>query len=311
VFKEWSSILGWNNLDLPFVAVEPGTNSGGPSIFCSPVRREDKGEIVGYLGLENTVNPLLGSELDAILVLLAALDVRLYIAARSFSSQIVIINRIIHDANGGLSIVGLQNELLGVRSSDQKYMTEVRSRIKQGLAKVEFAVKQLQDLSTVFFPSNETIKNCSAKAALNAALVSIPINTNLRSKIHVSTDLVEEDFANISSLVLYWLYRSVLAGWVNPDLWQSEDPIEMFVELKYESEERKYVDLVLSRDISSSIDSNMHNLFGAQSGYFDSGLVIMSQFAALDYWITIFGGKSAVVEVSGIRMITISVPLAS
>lgn len=311
VWKRWSKTMGWSNLDLPFEAIEQGNKSDGCSIFCTPIRREDKGEIVGYLGLENTVNPFLGRGLEQILVLLTALDRRLNIAVKSFSSQIVIINRIIHDANGGLSIVGLQNELLGIRSSDVKSMSEVRARIKLGLAKVDSAVTQLQDLSAVFFPSTETLKKFGTKAALNAALISIPINANLRSKIHISTSAVEEDLVNISGLVLYWLYRTVLAGWVNPDFWQSEDPIEMFVEMKYESEERKYVDLRLSRDTSSSIDGNMHNLFGALHGRFDSGLVLMSQFAALEYWLKLFGSKLAVDEVSGIRIITISVPLAS
>jgi len=311
VFKRWSSTMGWNNVDTPFEAIEPDVISKGSSIFCMPIRRAEKEEIVGYLGLENIVNPFLGSELEAILVLLTALDVRLYIAARSFSSQRVIINRIIHEVNGGLSIVGLQNELLGIGSTDHKYMSEVRSRIKQGLAKADSAVNQLDDLVSVFYPTTESLRSCSAKAALNAALISIPINSNLRSKIHVSTSLIEEDVADISSLVLYWLYRSILAGWVNPDLWDSEDPIEMFVELMSNSEEGEYVDLVLSRDISSSIDTNWNNLFGAQHGLFDSGLVLMSQTAALNYWLTLFGGKLTLVEVSGVRIFTISVPLAS
>ena len=95
--------MGWNNVDTPFEAIEPDVISNGSSIFCMPIRRAEKEEIVGYLGLENIVNPFLGSELEAILVLLTALDVRLYIAARSFSSQRVIINRIIHEVNGGLS----------------------------------------------------------------------------------------------------------------------------------------------------------------------------------------------------------------
>lgn len=311
MFKRWSSTLGWNNLDAPFEAIEPDINSEGPSIFCMPIRRADKDEIVGYLGIENTVNPFLGSELEAILVLLTALDVRLYIAARSFSSQRVIINRIIHEVNGGLSIVGLQNELLGIGGTDQKNISDVCARIKQGLSKVDSAVKQLDDLSSVFFPTNQSLRSCSAKASLSAALVSIPINSILRSKIHVSTNLVEDDFVDVSSLVLYWLYRSVLAGWLNPDLWDPEDPIEMFVELKYESEERNYINLVLSRDISSSIDSKWNNLFGTQNGLSDSGLVLMSQVVALNYWLTLFGGKLALEEVTRVRIITVSLPLAN
>ena len=311
VFKKWPSSMGWNNLNAPFEAIDPDVNSEGPSIFCTPVRHANNGQIVGYLGLESTVNPFLGSEIEAILVLLTALDVRLYIAEGSFSSQRVIINRIIHEVNGGLSIVGLQNELLGIGSTDYKNMSDVCARIKQGLSKVDSAVKNLDDLVSVFFPSNESVSSCSSNAALNAALVSIPINSNLRSKIHVSTNLVENDVVDISSLVLYWLYRSALAGWVNPDLWDSEDPIEMFVELKSNSEEREYVDLKLSRDTSSSIDTKWKNLFGAQHGLFDAGLVLMSQATALNYWLTLFGGKLALEEVSGVRIITISVPLAS
>lgn len=311
MFKRWYTALGWNNINLPFEVVEPGTNADGPSIFCMPIRRDNDSQVVGYLGIENALNPFLSSDLEPILVLLTALDSRLYIASRQFSSQSVIINRIIHDVNGGLSIVGLQNELLGIKGFNDDNISGVCSRIKQGLSKVDLAIQQLDDLVSVFFPSNNTKKICSAKAALNAALVSIPINADLRSKVHVSTIFVEEVVVDMSSLVLYWLYRSVLAGWLNPDLWDSDDPIEMLVELKVESAEGKYVDLILTRDVSSSIDGKWNNLFGSQYGLFDAGLVLMSQAAALSHWLTLFGGKFALEEVSGVRIITISVPLVS
>ena len=110
--------------------------------------------------------------------------------------------------------------------------------------------------------------------------------------------------------VLYWLYRTVIAAWANPDLWDPNDPTEMFIDLEYGPTEKECVHLVLSRDVNSSIDKGMQGLFGFNHGLMHEGLVIMSQAFALDYWVSLFGGSSTFAESNGVRRITVCVPLA-
>ena len=309
-FRDWIANIGWKDISLPCELVTPNNNFVGTTLYCYPVRNLEN-DIIGFIGLENFENPFKDLKLEGILVLLTAIDVRLRIAQGSFSSQAVIVNRIIHDVNGGLSIIGLQNEMLNLeteRSADRK---NVRNRIKTGLQKVDEAVSKLHDFSAIFFNDRQVSQETSIKSVLNAALISVPMGTDLKSKIHVSTEDIEHEGADLDVLVLYWLYRTVIAAWANPDLWDPKDSTEMFIDLEYGPTKSKCVHLVLSRDVNSSIDKGFQGLFGFNHGLSHEGLVIMAQAFALDYWISLFGGSSTFSESGGIRRITVCVPLAS
>ena len=220
-------------------------------------------------------------------------------------------NKIIHDVNGGLSIIGLQNEMLSLGTDKTGDTQIVRNRIKTGLQKVDEAVTKLHDFSAIFFNQQQVSQRTSVKSILNAALISIPIGVDLKSKIHVSTDGIEHEGVDLDVIVLYWLYRTVIAAWANPDLWDPSDPTEMFIDLEYGPKKSECVHLVLSRDVNSSIDKGMLGLFGFNHGLTQEGLVIMSQAFALNYWVSLFGGSSTFAESSGVRRITVCVPLAS
>jgi len=266
--------------------------------------------IIGFIGLENFSSPFKEPKLEGILVLLTAIDVRLRIAQGSFSSQGVIVNKIIHDVNGGLSIIGLQNEMLSLETGKAGDTKIVRNRIKTGLQKVDEAVTKLHDFSAIFFNQQQVSQQTSIKSILNAALISIPIGADLKSKIHVSTDGIEHEGVDLDVIVLYWLYRTVIAAWANPDLWDPSDPTEMFIDLEYGPTKTECVHLVLSRDVNSSIDKGMLGLFGFNHGLTQEGLVIMSQAFALNYWVSLYGGASTFAESGGVRRITVCVPLA-
>ena len=219
-------------------------------------------------------------------------------------------NKIIHDVNGGLSIIGLQNEMLSLGTDKTGDIQIVRNRIETGLKKVDEAVIKLHDFSAIFFNQYQNSQPTSVKSVLNAALISIPIGADLKSKIHVSTEGIEYEGADLDVIILYWLYRTVITAWANPDLWDPSDPTEMFIDLKYGSTKTGSIDLVLSRDVDSSIDKGMKGLFGLSHGLSPEGLVIMSQAFALSYWVSLFGGESSFSESNGVRLITVSVPLA-
>jgi hypothetical protein len=307
-FRDWIANIGWKDISLPCEIVALNSNFVGSSLYCFPVRNVEN-DIIGFIGLENFRNPFTDSKLEGILILLTAIDVRLRIAQGSFSSQGVIVNKIIHDVNGGLSIIGLQNEMLSLGTDKTGDIQIVRNRIKTGLQKVDEAVTKLHDFSAIFFNQQQTPQSTSVKSILNAALISIPIGADLKSKIHVSTDGIEHEGVYLDVIVLYWLYRTVIAAWANPDLWDPSDSTEMFIDLKYGSTKMESIDLVLSRDINSSIDIGMKGRFGFNHGLTHEGLVIMSQAFALNYWVSLFGGKSSFSESNGVRRITVSVPL--
>jgi hypothetical protein len=308
-FRNWISNVGWRDIFLPREIAALNSNFVGSTLYCFPVRNMDD-DLIGFIGLESFSNPFTESKLEGILVLLTAIDVRLRIAQGSFSSQAVIVNRIIHDVNGGLSIIGLQNEMLSLGTDKAADTQNVRNRIKTGLQKVDDAVTKLHDFSAIFFNQQQVSQRTSVKSVLNAALISVPIGADLKSKIHVSTEGIEYEGADLDVIVLYWLYRTVIAAWANPDLWDPSDPTEMFIDLEYGDTEKECVHLVLSRDVNSSIDKGMQGLFGFNHGLTHEGLVIMSQAYALDYWVSLFGGSSTFAESNGVRSITVCVPLA-
>lgn len=309
-FRGFIANVGWKEISSPSQLVASDQNFTGATLYCYPVRNMES-EIIGFIGLENFSNPFSESKLEGILVLLTAIDVRLRIAQGSFSSQTVIVNRIIHDVNGGLSIIGLQNEMLSLETEKIADTQTVRNRIKTGLQKVDEAVTKLHDFSAIFFNQQQDSKSISVKSILNAAMISVPIGADLKSKIHISTDEIGYEGVELDVIILYWLYRTVIAAWANPDLWDPKDPTEMFIDLEYGTKKKECVHLVLSRDINSSIDKGMHGLFGFNHGRSEEGLIIMSQAIALDYWVKLFGGSSTFSESAGIRRITVCVPLAS
>jgi hypothetical protein len=308
-FRGWIANIGWKDISRPCEILATNSNFVGSSLYCLPVRNVDN-DIIGFIGLENFSSPFKEPKLEGILVLLTAIDVRLRIAQGSFSSQGVIVNKIIHDVNGGLSIIGLQNEMLSLETGKAGDTKIVRNRIKTGLQKVDEAVTKLHDFSAIFFNQQELSQQTSINSILNAALISIPIGADLKSKIHVSTDGIEHEGVDLDVIVLYWLYRTVIAAWANPDLWDPSDPTEMFIDLEYGPTKTECVHLVLSRDVNSSIDKGMLGLFGFNHGLTQEGLVIMSQAFALNYWVSLYGGASTFAESGGVRRITVCVPLA-
>ena len=308
-FRSWIANIGWKDISLPCELEASNSDFGGSLLYCYPVRNMES-DIIGFVGLEGFSNPFTELKLEGILILLTAIDVRLRIAQGSFSSQGAIVNKIIHDVNGGLSIIGLQNEMLSLGSDKAADTQVVRNRIKTGLQKVDEAVTKLHDFSAIFFNQQQISQPTSVKSVLNAALISVPIGTDLKSKIHVSTEGFKHEGADLDVIVLYWLYRTVIAAWANPDLWDPSDPTEMFIDLEYGNSKKECVHLVLSRDVNSSIDKGMQGLFGFNHGLTHEGLVIMSQAFALDYWVSLFGGSSTFAESNGVRRITVCVPLA-
>lgn len=309
-FRKLMGNFGWSDISRPCELAANNNDFVGAVLYCYPVLNVEN-VIIGFIGLENFSNPFSEPKLEGILVLLTAIDVRLRIAQGSFSSQAVIVNKIIHDVNGGLSIIGLQNEMLSLETEKNADTKIVRNRIKTGLQKVDEAVTKLHDFSAIFFNEQQSSREISVKSVLNAALISVPIGADLKSKIHVSTEEIGHEGVDLDVIILYWLYRTVIAAWANPDLWDPQDPTEMFIDLEYGTKKAECVHLVLSRDVNSSIDQGMKGLFGFNHGRSDEGLVIMSQAIALDYWVKLFGGSSTFSESSGIRRITVCVPLAS
>ncbi len=176
-FRGWIANIGWKDISQPCEVLATNSNFVGSSLYCLPVRNVDN-DIIGFIGLENFSSPFKEPKLEGILVLLTAIDVRLRIAQGSFSSQGVIVNKIIHDVNGGLSIIGLQNEMLSLETGKAGDTKIVRNRIKTGLQKVDEAVTKLHDFSAIFFNQQELSQQTSINSILNAALISIPIGAD-------------------------------------------------------------------------------------------------------------------------------------
>lgn len=308
-FRDWATSRGWIDLEKEHVIRSSNASENQPSIFCVPLRDHEKG-VIGFLALENVQNPSAGSRLSGILFALAAANVRLNIARGTISSLGVIMHKIIHDLNGGLSVITLQTELMDASLQVSPDINEVRSRMESGLRKVDSATNLLVCLADVLFENQAADNQASARTALQLALVSLPIDLNLRAKVHVTGLEVDDKFVRGNGLLLYWLYRSVLAAWTNQDFWDPKDPTEMFVDLKYEDEQRRTIDLVLSRSSSSSLNRGLTDVIGKPHGYSKLGLEMMSPDTAMTFWCELFGGEFRLNADNDTWVLTISMPVA-
>lgn len=307
-FKDWAEACGWTDLESEFAIHSSDNSKERLAIFCVPLR-DSTLKVIGFLGIENRENPFAGIHSDGILVALAAANVRLNIARGRVNSLGIIMGKILHDINGGLSIIALQADLMNTNEETRSNVNEVRSRINGGLQKVDLATNLLASFSNVLFGEQSVANFGSTKSALDLALISLPIDAALRSKIHVSTSEIEDDIVLGNGLALYWLYRAVLTTWTNQDSWDTKDTTEMFVDLKYEDNNRRRIELVLSRSSHSSIKMGVLSKLGRPHGYSQSGLVMMSPDFVLNFWCQLFGGEFKFKMVNEVVVITISMPV--
>jgi len=309
--KKFAANFGWTNLDHAFTYDFGDPKNADSKFYCRKV--VDVFEFfTGFLIVKSDIDPFDEREFEASMMVLAIGALRMAQSQGEYGSQSVIMQKIVHDINGSLAVIGLQSELLHLKSNIEDHYVEAQKRIASALKKADDNVRRINEFSHLFFAEKQTAKefknSCIAAVALRAALSSLPISSEALSNIYISISVDDTVRVGIEGTPLYWFYRAVIAAWATPGTWGDWDPFEMSVELRLGGAENELVSLIISRrfglDIDRFLDASRDSPFGA----IENKLVIIPPALLMEKVVTLFGGQSLVETSGGVRSITITFP---
>ena len=309
--KKFAANFGWTNLDLAFTYDFGDPKNAGPKFYCRKVV-DVFGYFTGFLIVKSDIDPFDEREFKASMLVLAIGALRLAQSQGEYGSQSVIMQKIVHDINGSLAVIGLQSELLHLKSNIEGHYVEAQKRIASALKKADDNVRRINEFSHLFFAEKQAAKefknSCIAAVALRAALSSLPISSEALSNIYVSISVDDTVRVGIEGTPLYWFYRAVIAAWATPGTWGDWDPFEMSVELRLGGAENELVSLIISRRFGLEIDRFLDATRDSPFGALENKMVIIPPALLMEKVVTLFGGQSLVETSGGVRSITITFP---
>jgi len=309
--KKFAANFGWTNLDHAFTYDFDDPKNAYSKFYCRKVV-DVFDFFTGFLIIKSEIDPFDEREFEASMMVLAMGALRMAQSQGEYGSQSVIMQKIVHDINGSLAVIGLQSELLHLKSNIEDHYVEAQKRIASALKKADDNVRRINEFSHLFFAEKQTAKefknSCIAAVALRAALSSLPISSEALSNIYISISVDDAVRVGIEGTPLYWFYRAVIAAWAAPGTWGDWDPIEMSVELRLGGAENELVSLIISRRFGLEIDRFLDATRDSPFGALENKLVIIPPALLMEKVVTLFGGQSLVETSGGFRSITITFP---
>lgn len=311
-FKSVAEALGWKDMDSEYVLEPNDRISEGSKLYCRKIS-DGYGIFLGYLCIESAFNPFEYSGFDDALLVMSIGALRYFQAQGKYGSHSVILQKIIHDFNGSMSVIGLQNELLKLKSNIENHFIEAQERIKSALKKADSSVRSLNEFSHLFFPDTaDEISNFTASLpgiALNAAFSSLTLNPEQIAKIHVSNTVPEFDRVRVQGVVLYWIYRALLNAWAHPFLGGESKELEVFVDLKKTEGEGEFVDLSISRGNVKRRDVWLDMNEAPAYGAILNQVKLVPPVIILEKIINLFGGFLVIEKTDSARSMSIRFPI--
>ena len=311
VFKSVAESFGWKDLETEFVFESGERISEGSKLYCRKII-DAYGIFVGYLCIESNFDPFDYSGFEGALLILSVGALRYFQAQGRFGSHAVILQKIIHDVNGSLSVVGLQAELLRLKSNIEDHFVEAQERIKSALKKADASVRMLNEFSHLFYPESTDGRGdlfaSMPGIALGAAFSSLTITPDQISKIHVNNTIPNYERVRVQGVVLYWIYRALLNAWVHPFLGPESAVREVFVDLRRTEGNPGSVDLVISREIGLQRDFWLDIDQAPQFGVISEQVTLIPPVVILDKTVKLFGGFFTMEKAESARAMTISFP---
>ena len=220
--RKFAASFGWTNLDHAFEYGFEDPKNVKSKFYCRKVV-DLFGFFTGFLVMKSEVDPFEESEFNASMLVLAIGSLRIAQSRNEYGAQSVIMQKIVHDINGSLAVIGLQSELLHLKSNIEDHYVEAQKRIASALKKADDNVRRINEFSHLFFAEKQTAKefknSCIAAVALRAALSSLPISSEALSNIYISISVDDAVRVGIEGTPLYWFYRAILAAWAAPGAW--------------------------------------------------------------------------------------------
>lgn len=309
--KKIAASFGWTNLDHAFAYEFTDEKNIGSKFYCRKVV-DSFGFFTGFLVIKSQVDPFEGGNFNASMLVLAIGSLRMAQSRNEYGAQSVIMQKIVHDLNGSLAVIGLQSDLLNLKSNIENHFVLAQQRIKAAINKADANVRKINEFSHLFYPENlsgnEFPKSSIAAVALRAALSSLPIAPEILSKIDVSISIDDNVRVGIEGASLYWFYRGLIAAWANPMVWGDIEPFSMSVELRFGGAEKEFVTLIISRKSGLEIDRILDVSRNSPFGTLENKIVLVPPALLLEQVVTLFGGHSLIETSEEVRSITVSFP---
>jgi len=309
--KKFAANFGWTNLDHAFTYDFDDPKNAYSKFYCRKVV-DVFDFFTGFLIIKSEIDPFDEREFEASMMVLAMGALRMAQSQGEYGSQSVIMQKIVHDINGSLAVIGLQSELLHLKSNIEDHYVEAQKRIASALKKADDNVRRINEFSHLFFaekqPAKEFKNSCIAAVALRAALSSLPISSEALSNIYISISVDDTVRVGIEGTPLYWFYRAVIAAWAAPGTWGDWDPFEMSVELRLGGAENELVSLIINRRFGLEIDRFLDATRDSPFGALENKMVLIPPALLMEKVVALFGGQSLVETSGGFRSITITFP---
>jgi hypothetical protein len=310
-FQAVAEGFGWRDLDSEFVLEHEERISEGSKLYCRKVS-DQYGIFVGYLCIESSFNPFEYSGFDGALLVMSIGGLRFFQARGKYGSQAIILQKLIHDINGSLSVIGLQSELLRLKSNIENHFVEAQQRISSALKKADLSVRSLNEFSHLFYPESTDKASGGASSlpevALSAAFSSLSLTADQLSSIHLHKDVPEYERVAVKGIVLYWIYRALINAWANPFLAEENKEVEVFVDLKKVDGDPGYLNLVISRPLGLKRDFWLDKAHVAEFGAIENLVKLMPPVIILEKMVKLFGGVVTMEKTDTARSMSVGFP---
>ena len=309
--RKFAASFGWTNLDHAFAYEFTDGKNVGSKFYCRKVV-DSFGFFTGFLVIKSEADPFEGSEFNASMLVLAVGSLRMAHSRNEYGAQSATMQKIVHDLNGSLAVIGLQSDLLHLKSNIEDHFVLAQQRIKAAIDKADANVRRINEFSHLFYPENESgnefPKTSIAAVALRSALSSLPIAPERMADIDSSISVDDNVRVGIEGASLYWLYRGIVGAWANPMVWGDVEPFKMSVELRLGGAEKEFVTLIISRKSGLEIDRILDASCKSPFGTLENEIVLVPPALLMEQLVTLFGGHSLIETSGGVRSVTINFP---
>jgi len=310
-FKSVAESFGWNDLESEYIYDTVGRISEGSKLYCRKVI-DIYGIFTGFICIESSFNPFEYSGFEDALLVMSIGGLRFFQAKGQYGSQSLILQKIIHDANGALSVIGLQAELLKLKSNIENHFVEAEERIKSALEKADQNVRKLNEFSHLFYPEMDDADGYGSSSipsiALSAAFSSLTLRADQIQRAHIKISVAEYERVRVSGIILYWIYRAILSAWASPYLDSGSGVHEILVDLNKVEGDRSHIFLSISRRTGLPVDGYINAAREVKYGAVSNHIMLIPPILILENIVTLFGGSVLNDANDQVRVVSIGFP---